>query len=345
VLQTLYRAIESADRSDQSITINTNGAYDFGGARATNVGTPIDPGDLVNKQYADTAVEAAEAAAANATTAANNATTAANNAIDTAATAAQAAADAQAAANAAEHDALLVDPDNILHKDENLAGIEDVEAARANIGVGDNWTNASTGHNSTNLNTLTTAGTYSGNLMANAPNDDTDYWYVIVVRYYQNNDYCLQIASKMKDSTAGETYIRILNNNVWGTWRKIATTKATAADYRSNVAERYLSTDAVWASAAEVVVAYAAAMTLDFSTFLNASIAATGDITLNAPNNVKDGQSGRIRIVPTGDYTLTVGTGWKGAGGRTSFTLQGSKDNVLYYDVIGSTVHCSLVAF
>jgi hypothetical protein len=344
-LQAIYRAVESADRSDQSIKTNNEGVYDFGGARATNVGSPEADSDLVTKSYADAAVQIAQTAAADATTAATGATEAISTVNDVKAEIETIAADAQAAATAAAANAAAVDPTNILHKDENLSGLTDLDTARSNLGVGDNWGNASTGHNSNNLNNLKTSGQYTGNLLTNAPNDDQDWWYIIVVRFYQNDNYCLQIASKMKDSTASNTYIRILNNDSWGSWQKIATAKATAADFISNVADRYLASDAVWSSAAEVTVDYASSIALDFSTFLNAKIIATGNFTLGTPTHVKSGQSGRIRIVPNDDYTLTLGSGWKGRDGATTFDLASGKDNILYYDVIGSTVRCSLAVF
>lgn len=134
-LQAIYRAVESYDRSEESITTNNAGVFDFQGRRAANVGDPVNPSDLVSKAYADTVINTAQTAATNATNAANTATTAANTASTKADAATTAATNAQASADQAAADVASVDPANIVHQDQNLADLRDKPTAVTNLGL------------------------------------------------------------------------------------------------------------------------------------------------------------------------------------------------------------------
>ena len=79
---------------------------------------------------------------------------------------------------------------------------------------------------------------------------------------------------------------------------------ATAAEYLANSINKIATTNGLWASAVPVAVAYAASITLNFSTGINFTISTvTGALALNAPTNLKAGQSGYIRLVGNGTPT------------------------------------------
>lgn len=114
---------------------------------------------------------------------------------------------------------------------------------------------------------------------------------------------------------------------------------ATAAQYRANTPSLMLTTDQVWASAAEVTLTDAATIAVDFSTFINGVVTLAGNRAMGNPTNEKVGQSGRIRIVQdgTGSRTLSYGTDWEFVGGiaPTLSTAAGAQD-LLYYDIIAT---------
>lgn len=113
---------------------------------------------------------------------------------------------------------------------------------------------------------------------------------------------------------------------------------ATAAQYLANTASKILSTDKVWSAAAAVALTDAATVALDMSTFINGSFTIGGNRTLGNPTNVKDGQSGYIKITQdgTGNRTLAFGANWKGTSGIVLSTAAGTVD-ALYYNIVGST--------
>lgn len=125
--------------------------------------------------------------------------------------------------------------------------------------------------------------------------------------------------------------------------------EATAAQYRSNTADKVITTDAAWGAAASVALAQVAgAVAVDLNTGINFTLAMTGTPwSLSSPTNAKDGQSGKIEITQdgTGSRLLTYGVGWKFAGGTDPVlsTAPNAKD-VLYYSgqsdgsVLGSLI-------
>jgi len=126
--------------------------------------------------------------------------------------------------------------------------------------------------------------------------------------------------------------------------------EATTAQFRSNTADKILSTDQVWAAADTVALSWTSGgnTAVDLSLGLNFTVsAATGNSTLAAPTNAKTGQSGFVYI--TQDSTpraLAYASAWVFDGGTdpTLSTGSGAKD-VLYYTVISSTgpvVHATL---
>ena len=136
------------------------------------------------------------------------------------------------------------------------------------------------------------------------------------------------------------TTIKITDGNV--TYAKLATADiAAAADFRANTASHILDTNGVWNAAAEVSVAYAASVALDFSTGFNFAIGSlTGNITLANPTNTKVGQSGYIRLVQdaTGSRTISYGTSWKkGSAFSSTLSTAASSVDYIFYTVRSST--------
>jgi hypothetical protein len=116
--------------------------------------------------------------------------------------------------------------------------------------------------------------------------------------------------------------------------------ETTAAQYRANTAGKALSTDKIWAAAVPVALTDAATVTMDFSTFINATLTGTGGVgtsrTLGAASNAKPGQSGVIEWYPvTGALALVIPTGssYVAAGGVSTLVLSntnGARDAIAY---------------
>lgn len=120
----------------------------------------------------------------------------------------------------------------------------------------------------------------------------------------------------------------------------VPTSPATSAQYQANTSGKYLTTDQVWAAAAEVALTDAATIALDLSTGINFAVTLGGNRTLGNPTNTKVGQSGYIRIAQdgTGSRTLAYGGNWKFPGASAPvLTTTASKVDYLYYMVRSST--------
>jgi hypothetical protein len=123
--------------------------------------------------------------------------------------------------------------------------------------------------------------------------------------------------------------------------------EATAAQFRSNTADKGLSTDSVWGGAVPVALAsVSASVAVDLNLGINFTLPMTENTTLAAPTNAKDGQSGKIEIFQNAAAakTLAFNAAWVFAGGVDpviSATL--SARDVLYYSVLSDgKVHGSL---
>lgn len=120
----------------------------------------------------------------------------------------------------------------------------------------------------------------------------------------------------------------------------IAADIATAANFRAGAANKLLPADQVFTS--EVAVTYGTTTTFDFSTFINASVTLTGNITTVATNNIKAGQAGTLRFIQdaTGGRTIpvTLNSNFKCAGG-CSYTLStaGNAVDVIPYFCVSAT--------
>lgn len=121
---------------------------------------------------------------------------------------------------------------------------------------------------------------------------------------------------------------------------------ASASEFRSNTASRLLDPNGVWASGALVALTDAATVAVDFSAGLNFSLTIGGNRTLDAPSNVKVGQSGAIKITQdgTGGRTLAYHANWKFAGGTDPVlsTGAGAVDYLFYFAAGANEIYGSL---
>ncbi|WP_421849899.1 hypothetical protein [Oricola sp.] len=116
--------------------------------------------------------------------------------------------------------------------------------------------------------------------------------------------------------------------------------EATAAQYRNNTADKWLSTDQVWSAMAEVSLTYAANISWDMGAGVDFTVTLTGNGTLDNPTNVIVGKKGRIRTVQdgTGNRTLSFGSNFVFAGGTApTLTPTANAEDCLYFDAITAT--------
>lgn len=122
---------------------------------------------------------------------------------------------------------------------------------------------------------------------------------------------------------------------------------ATAANFLANAASKVLTPNAVWSAAGEVTLTDAATITVDMSTFINATVTLSGNRTLGQPSNAKIGQSGLIRIVQdaTGSRTLAYHADWEFASGTAPVlsTAANSQDLLFYQVLAANRIFASLV--
>jgi len=88
--------------------------------------------------------------------------------------------------------------------------------AKTNIGAYNSLSVAST-----NLNSLIAPGFYDGNLLTNAPDGGTDYWYILVQSFDSNSAFTSQTAWGLNTGNAGRIFIRNNLNGAWQPWSQI----------------------------------------------------------------------------------------------------------------------------
>lgn len=125
--------------------------------------------------------------------------------------------------------------------------------------------------------------------------------------------------------------------------------EATTANWLANTADRILTTDIVYSSAALVSLTWTSGgnTAVDMSTFINATVtASSGNSTLGQPSNTKVGQTGFIRIIQDSTpRTLAYHADWKFAGGSDPVISTGSGAvDLLFYQVIATNfIYATLV--
>lgn len=129
--------------------------------------------------------------------------------------------------------------------------------------------------------------------------------------------------------------------------RSLAVDFATKEEIRAATADQVIGTDEAWAAMEAVTLSDAATIAVDMALGINFTVTLGGNRTLGQPTNVKQGQSGFIRIVQdgTGSRTLGYHADWKFAGGvdPTLSTPLNTVD-VLFYQVLAPNfIYATLV--
>jgi hypothetical protein len=142
-------------------------------------------------------------------------------------------------------------------------------------------------------------------------------------------------------ATSATTDTTNASNIATGTLNSLRIDQATAANFMSGAANKMLPADKVFT--AEVPITFSATPTFDFSTFINASITLTANISSITFSNLKAGQSGLIRFVQSGagSFTIptTVNSNLKCAGGCNYVLTTGSTtaSDILAYTCLSAT--------
>ncbi|MCP4184237.1 MAG: hypothetical protein GY761_13135 [Hyphomicrobiales bacterium] len=194
---------------------------------------------------------------------------------------------------------------------------------------------------------------------------------------YKPNKYDASAAPTVNDDSAnssgngvfavGSRWIDSINDETWmcaddtataAVWKNLSLDtselgtgalldETTAAQFRSNTADKLLSTDQVFDAMAEVTLTYAATVAIDMDAFFDAVLTLTGNAILDNPTNVKR-QTGLIRVVQdaTGSRTLSFASYYEFAGGSAPvLSTTANAEDLLFYKVLSSTrIFISLVA-
>ena len=125
--------------------------------------------------------------------------------------------------------------------------------------------------------------------------------------------------------------------------------EATAAQFRSNTADKALSTDQVWGAAASVALASSGgSVPFDMNSGINFTLEMTENTTLAAPSNVKDGQNGKIEITQNASAAKTLAFHanyvWAGGVDGVISTALNARDVLSYVGLSDGKVLLSLVA-
>lgn len=118
--------------------------------------------------------------------------------------------------------------------------------------------------------------------------------------------------------------------------------EATAAQWRNNTADKVLTTDQLWAAAAEVTLTDSAdTITVDLNSGFDFHLPKTLSGSTLTFSNAKVGQRGRIRIVQdgTGGRTISTYTNCVAPGGRSTIVLStaANAEDYLLFDVVSAS--------
>lgn len=119
-----------------------------------------------------------------------------------------------------------------------------------------------------------------------------------------------------------------------------ALTKGTGSDIRTGTNNtNYLTPKSLFDAAAIVTASVSGSLTPDFAAGINFAWTLTGNLTLNVPSNMKDGQSGVLYFIQdaTGSRTISVNASIKKVGAYTLSTAASTVDRCGYF-VRGSTL-------
>ena len=114
----------------------------------------------------------------------------------------------------------------------------------------------------------------------------------------------------------------------------VAIDKASSSNVYSGASNKVLTSDNIYNVAAGIP--YAASLTIDFSTFSNANLSLTGNVTSLTCSNIKTNQSGMIRIIQDATGGRTVPAAWCSQffwanGTRGVLSTAGNAQDVMVY--------------
>lgn len=139
-------------------------------------------------------------------------------------------------------------------------------------------------------------------------------------------------------SIAGNNGAFTLGAGLTNSTNSILIDAASNANYLAGTANKVVAAGVIYQ--AEVTVTFGATTTFDFSTFNNAVVTLTGNITTQTLSNVTAGKSGSIRFIQdgTGSRTSVFSTTFKFAGGTIpTLTTTASAVDILNYHCTSST--------
>lgn len=114
----------------------------------------------------------------------------------------------------------------------------------------------------------------------------------------------------------------------------VAIVKAIGSELRTGTDDaKFLTAKSLYDGSAAVASSVTGATTLDFAAGINFALTLTGNLTLNVPSNMKDGQSGVIYFIQdaTGSRTIGVNASIKKFGTYTLSTAAGAIDRCGYF--------------
>jgi hypothetical protein len=115
--------------------------------------------------------------------------------------------------------------------------------------------------------------------------------------------------------------------------------EANTAQIINNTSGLAISTDKMWASSGTVALTDASTITINMSTFINATVTLGGNRIIGQPTSTKIGQTGFIRIVQdgTGSRTASYHADWKWAFGTApTLSTAANATDLLFYEVVAA---------
>lgn len=117
--------------------------------------------------------------------------------------------------------------------------------------------------------------------------------------------------------------------------------KASSANFYAGTSNKVLTADNVFTD--EVTITFNATQTLDFSTFLNARLTLTNNITSLTCSNIKAAQSGTISLVQDSTGSRTMVAGWCSQfrwanGSRGVLSTAANAIDALFYTCISTSI-------
>jgi hypothetical protein len=198
------------------------------------------------------------------------------------------------------------------------------------------------------FNAITLPGTYYTIDTSSTNTPGGAYNWIIQVWPYPDTNYIYQFATPV--TVGGPPYYRNRVGGVWGAWKFLLDYSmwATTAEFLNNTASKILTTDKVWAAAAQSVLTDGATINTDMATGINfACVIGAANRTLANPTNTTKTQSGVFLfyngISGGGVMINSWGSKFKFPGGvkPSPSTANGSYDIMSYYMHADGNLYCT----